>query len=98
MFGVIPVEHFQCAQRALMPDHSGGKMPKAGGPEASEATASGAVSLLGDMGGRVMHGIVMYALGRRVDQDIAPALSAGQHGGVRVSVDRQTFEAFEFDR
>lgn len=73
-------------------------MPKVDAAEASNVDSSTAVSLLGDMGRRVMHNIVMYGLGQPVDPDIAPALSSGQHGGIRLSVDRETFEALEFDR
>ena len=73
-------------------------MPKAKDLEAPEAVASNTVSLLGDMGRRVLHNIVMFELGGPVDEDIAPALSVGQHGELSLRVDRQTFEALEFDR
>lgn len=68
-------------------------MPKAGEPQAPEATGTVAVSLLGDMGRRVMHNVVMYAMGKSADPDIAPALSNGPRGGVQIVVDRQSYEA-----
>jgi len=85
------------SQRHRRPAESG-TPPALDQPDRSTEAHHASVSLLGPDGAKVVHALIQFAMGRDAEPDMAAAFERRAGGGLRVQVDRDTYDLFQGDR